>query len=67
MAHDFLERIVADGKKCFLKKSGKDYVVYSSAVDALEKADRLLVTWGNRASHTSDIARPEATKLIDTC
>lgn len=67
MAHDFLERIVADGKKCFQKKSGKDYVVYCSAVDALEKADRLLVTWGNRASHTLDVVRSEAAKLIDTC
>jgi energy-coupling factor transporter ATP-binding protein EcfA2 len=67
MAHDFLERFVADGKKCFQKKAGKDYVCHTEATGALEKADRLLVSWANRASHTFDVVRPEATKLIEVC
>lgn len=67
MAHDFLQRIVADGKKCFQKKEGKDYVAHTEAINALDTADRLLVSWANRASHTFDLVRPEATKLIDTC
>lgn len=66
-AHEFLERFVADGKTCFQMKAAGDYVVQEDAIEALEQADRLLVSWGNRASHSFDIVRPEATKLIDTC
>ena len=67
MAHDFLTRLVADGSKCFQKRSGNEYVVNTDAIDACGKADRLLISWGNRASHTFDIVRPEATKLIEAC
>jgi recombinational DNA repair ATPase RecF len=67
MAHDFLERFVADGKKCFQKKSGVDYKVHTDAIKAFSDADRLLVSWANRASHTFDLVRSEATKLIDVC
>ena len=67
MAHDFLERLVADGQKCFQKRVGTDYATHSDALDALDKADRLLVSWGNRGSHTFDVVRPEAIKLIDSC
>ena len=67
MAHDFLKRLVADGQKCFQKRVGTDYATHSDALDALDKADRLLVSWGNRGSHTFDVVRPEAIKLIDSC
>jgi hypothetical protein len=67
MAHDFLERLVADGKKCFQKRMGKDYEIHSDAIAAFDIADRLLVSWANRASHTFDLVRPEAIKLIDAC
>ena len=67
MAHDFLKRLVADGQKCFQKKVGTDYATHSDALDALDKADRLLVSWANRGSHTFDVVRPEAMKLIDSC
>lgn len=67
MAHDFLERFIADGKKCFQRKVGKDYEVHADAIEAFGNADRLLVSWANRASHTFDVVRPEASKLIDTC
>jgi hypothetical protein len=67
MAHDFLERLVADGKKCFQMKLDEDYVCCSDAIDALEKADCLLVSWANRASHSFDLVRSEADKLIDAC
>ena len=66
-AHEFMERLIADGKKCFQKRSGSQYVANTDAVDALETADRLLVSWGNRGSHTFDVVRPEATTLIDAC
>lgn len=66
-AHDFLDRLVADGQKCFQKKSGNDYEVHTDAIHVFKEADRLLVSWANRASHTFDLVRPEATKLIDVC
>jgi hypothetical protein len=67
MAHDFLARFAADGKTCFQKKTSKGYEVHTDAIDAIEEADRLLVSWANRASHTFDLERSEATKLIDAC
>ena len=67
MAHDFLERFVGDGKKCFQKRVKDDYIVYSDAIEAFDQADRLIVSWANHASHTFDIVQPEAVKLIDTC
>ena len=67
MAHEFLVRLISDGKKCFQKRSGNQYIVHTDAIDALDEADRLLLSWGNRASHTFDIAPLEAKKLIDAC
>lgn len=67
MAHEFLERIGADAKKSFQERSGTSYEVFKSGIDSLEKADKLLVSWGNRASHSPDIVRPEAIKLINAC
>lgn len=67
MAHDFLTRLVADGKKCFQKKKGDDFPCHADALDLLETADRFLVSWGNKGSHSFDVMRPEATKLIDAC
>ena len=67
MAHEFLERIIADGKKSFEKRVGKNYGSHTEAIDACVEADQLLVSWANRASHTFDLVRPEAVKLIDAC
>ena len=68
MAHDFLLRLIADGKKCFQTKSGgKEYIIHTDAINALENADHLLLSWGNKASHSFDIVRPEAEKLLDAC
>ena len=67
MAHEFLTRLVADGKKCFQKRSGNEYVRNSDAINACIKADKLLMSWGNRASHTFDVVSQEAIQLIDAC
>jgi len=66
-SHDFLVRLVADGNGCFQKRTGKDYGANVDAIEALKRAHQLLGSWGNRASHTFDIVRPEAVKLIDAC
>ena len=67
MAHEFLTRLVADGKRCFQKRSGDQYVVHMDAIDACAQANQFLMSWGNRASHSFDVVRPEAIKLIDVC
>jgi hypothetical protein len=67
MAHDFLDRLIGEGKKCFQKRVDANYEIYMDAIEAFTHADRLLVSWGNRASHTFDIVQPEAEKLIDAC
>jgi hypothetical protein len=67
MAHEFLERFLVDGEKCFRKKAGQDYDVHKDAINAFSQADLLLVSWANRASHTFDLVRSEAAKLIDVC
>ena len=66
MAHDFLERLIGDAK-CFQKKVGDNYQTYTDAIDTFKEADRLLISWANRASHTFDLVRPEASKLIEVC
>ena len=66
MAHDFLERFIGDAK-CFQKKVGDNYQTYTDAIDTFKEADRLLISWANRASHTFDLVRPEASKLIEVC
>ena len=67
MCNEFLERIIADGKNFFQKKENNNYETYIDAISILEETKRLLVSWGNRSSHTFDVVCPEATKLIDTC
>jgi hypothetical protein len=67
MWSEFLDRIGADGKKCFQKKSGTEYPPYAEGLALLDTASRLLGSWANKGSHTFDLMRPEAVKLIDAC
>jgi energy-coupling factor transporter ATP-binding protein EcfA2 len=67
MAHDFLERLVGDGRTCLQRKSGQEFAVFAAGLDLLEKAGRLLLSWANRGSHSFDVEKAEATKLIDAC
>ena len=67
MAHDFLERFVADGRNCFQKKGAKDFEIHNEAIELFKGVNQLLITWANRASHSFDLVRPEAAKLIDEC
>jgi energy-coupling factor transporter ATP-binding protein EcfA2 len=72
VAHEFLTQIIADGKKCLQRKKApndpkSEYEIDNEGLDALIEADKLLVAWGNKASHTFDVVKSEATKLIDAC
>jgi hypothetical protein len=53
MCGDFLEGLKSAGKKCFQKKNGRDYPIYADGLELLDKADKLLVSWGRilRMSH----------------
>ncbi|HXU34803.1 MAG TPA: AAA family ATPase [Blastocatellia bacterium] len=67
VAHDFLFRLISDGIKCFKKAGAKEHEPYNEAIEALRDADKLLVSWGNKSSHSFDVAKNEAAKLIDAC
>lgn len=67
MAIEFLERLIADGKKQFLVRDGGAYKKNEDGVAALEAAAKLLVSWGNRGSHTEDVVKGEAEELMRVC
>ncbi len=67
MAHEFLSQLISDGKECFQIRREEKYDPYQDAVDALVGADKLLVAWGNRATHSLDLVRNEAKNLIAAC
>jgi energy-coupling factor transporter ATP-binding protein EcfA2 len=68
MAHDFLVALIAASRRA-LQKKGADgkYNVHADAIVLCEATDRLLMTWGNKGSHTFDLVKEEATQLIDHC
>jgi hypothetical protein len=67
MAHDFLSQIISNADKCFQKLEAGKFVPYAKATEAFREADRLLVSWGNKASHSFDLDSKEAAKLIEEC
>jgi energy-coupling factor transporter ATP-binding protein EcfA2 len=74
MAHDFLTELISAAGKAFEIRKEKTseikketYVPAKDAIARLASADELLIAWGNRASHTFDIVRPEAEQLIVEC
>jgi recombinational DNA repair ATPase RecF len=66
LAHEFLERLIADGEKYF-QKEGPNYTNFAEAIEAFKTTDKLLTSWTNRASHTFNLVAPEAAKLIEAC
>ena len=67
-AHDFLSQMISDGETCFQRKNDSNqYEPYVEAIATFREADKLLVSWGNKSSHSFDIVRSEANKLIATC
>lgn len=66
-AHDFLERILSDGKKCLEIKSGVDYIIFQDGLDKLSAADKEIISRGNRSSHSHSLTPVEAKDLIEKC
>ncbi len=67
MAHEFLLQIVSDSEKCFKKNGNGSLLPYTEAIEAFQEADKLILSWGNKASHSFDIDQKEAAKLIESC
>jgi len=67
VAHEFLEKFIADGMECFEIKDGHNYKKHDEAINAFRKADSLILAWANRATHTFDAEKNEADQLIKAC
>jgi len=67
MTHDFLSQLISDGAKCFKKVENGKPAPFTEAIEAFREADKLVLSWGNRASHSFDVVGPEAAKLIAAC
>ncbi len=66
-AHEFLSGLLAEGSKKLKKRVGDTYHPHTDALNAFQEADTLLVTWGNRGSHSPDVTPREASRLIEAC
>lgn len=66
-AHQFLDRIIADGKRSLKRKASGTLAPDAAGIASLEDVDGLLVTWGNRGSHTTNVTQSEAEKLLNAC
>lgn len=66
-AYEFLQELISEGKKRFQTSESGAYEAHEEAISAFEAAEKLLVTWANRGSHTEDVTKSEAERLIDTC
>lgn len=64
---DFFKRLTSDGAQCLQRKDGTQYAPHTEALEAFEEAAAVLVSWANRGSHTDDVAKAEAVKVIDAC
>jgi hypothetical protein len=67
MAHEFLMQIISDSEKCFKKCENGNPLPYTEAIEAFREADILILSWGNKASHSFDLVQNEAKKLIESC
>ncbi len=66
-AHDFLAQLISDGQKCFERTEEDKHVPFSEAIEAWRETDTLLMSWGNKASHSFDVTAEEIFDLIDSC
>ena len=66
MAAEFLNYFISQGER-FRIKDGSGWKTHQDAIDSWKEARRLLVAWGNPASHGGSISTPEAKALIDAC
>jgi len=68
-AVEFLEALISEGPHRFKIKTGEPnkYSKYDGASSIWDEAKRLIITWGNRSSHTGSLIKKEAEKLAEVC
>lgn len=66
MAAEFLNYFISQGER-FRIRDGTEWKTHRDAINSWKEARRLLIAWGNPASHGGRISTPEAKTLIDTC
>ena len=64
---DFLQRIIRDAPRRLRKKQGKEWLPYSDPITDWTTAQTLLVSWGDRASHTESMTKAEAEEFVRVC
>lgn len=64
---EFSEHLISEGKKSFRIRNNDSWEIYLDPIDDWEKARRLLISWGNRASHTGSLVPSEVEQLIQIC
>ena len=66
MAAEFLNYFISQGER-FRIKDGTEWKAHQDAINSWKKARRLLIAWGNPASHAGSISTLEAKTLINAC
>lgn len=64
---DFLSRIIGEAPRRLKRIEGSTYVPYSEPLDDWKTTHKLLIAWGDRASHAGTLTQPEAERLIEYC
>jgi ABC-type hemin transport system ATPase subunit len=65
--NEFLAKLLSAGKKGLEVESGAGIEASSARLESWEKANGLLTTIGNRASHGGSVPNGDAQALIDAC
>jgi len=63
----FLERIISEARRRFRKRDGESWTEHLEATMDWKEAHDLLISWGNRSSHTGSLVRSEVDRLIQAC
>jgi ribosomal protein S27AE len=64
---DFLKLLIPEAKTSLKLKQNGSYSIHSSAIDKMEHAQRLILAYGNPASHGREVVPDEVTQLITAC
>lgn len=62
--HEFLEKIISLNS-FYIKQADGSYITFKDAIEDIKQADGKIISWGNRASHTFDVEKNEASSLIN--
>ena len=64
---DFLKELIPEEKTSIKIKQNGSYSLHSSAIEKIEQAQRLILAYGNPASHGREVVHDEVSQLITAC